>query len=102
MTSEDRKTIPLYRGLFCYFPHALMEVARVSLAGNKQHHDGTPLHWDKSKSTDEPDALLRHLIDHARGEVFDTDGMRHLAKVAWRALSNLERELENERILRSK
>jgi hypothetical protein len=79
--------------VLCYFPNALAEIARVSKAGNDQHHPGKPLHWDKSKSTDEPDALIRHLLDHAKGDVFDTDGQRHLGKVAWRALALLEREL---------
>jgi len=26
----------------------------------------------------------------------DTDGIRHSAKVAWRALANLQKEIENE------
>ena len=94
MTAQERKETPIYSGVVRYFPLALKEVARVSKAGNDQHHKGTPLHWDKSKSTDEPDALLRHLTDHASGEIYDTDGQRHLAKVCWRALAFLERELE--------
>ena len=67
--------------------------ARVSAAGSAQHHPGTGVHWDKSKSTDEADALVRHLMD--RGTL-DTDGMRHSAKVAWRALAMLQRELDAE------
>ena len=88
--------MPVYSGVIKYFPLAIKEVSRVSLAGNEQHHKGTPLHWDKTKSTDEGDALLRHLIDHAMGIKYDTDGQRHLGKVVWRALALLERELENE------
>jgi hypothetical protein len=76
-----------------YFPDALLAVADVSRVGNEQHHPGEPLHWDKSKSTDEADALLRHLLD--RGKT-DTDGLRHTAKVAWRALALLQRELDAE------
>jgi hypothetical protein len=89
-----RKEFPLYRGLFKYFPKALLEVSNVSFVGNEQHHKGEELWWDKTKSTDEPDALLRHLTDHAQGKIYDTDGVRHLAKVAWRALAYLERELD--------
>jgi hypothetical protein len=70
-----------------------MEVARVSMAGNKQHLPGEPLHWDKAKSTDEADALVRHLLERGTR---DTDGMRHSAKVCWRALAMLEREIEAE------
>ena len=89
----ERKAAPLCTGVLDYFPDALVEVARTSLAGNKQHNLG-PLHWDKSKSFDEADALVRHLLE--RG-TFDTDGIRHSAKVAWRALALLQRELDAER-----
>lgn len=95
--AQKRKAIPIYSGVLAYFPDAIKEVARVSLVGNEQHHPGKPLHWDKNKSTDEPDALARHLTDHAGGEKYDTDGMRHLAKVAWRALAFLQRELDKEK-----
>lgn len=91
--AQERKDTPIVSGVLDYFPDAIAEVARCSLAGNKQHHDGTPLHWDKSKSTDEADALVRHLME--RGTI-DTDGIRHSAKVAWRALALLQRELEAE------
>ena len=49
------------------------------------------MHWDRSKSSDEHDALMRHLME--AGTV-DSDGIRHSAKVAWRALAALEKELE--------
>jgi len=91
--AAERKALPIASGVLAYFPDALAEVARVSRIGNEQHHPGEPLHWDKSKSTDEADALVRHLLD--RG-TFDTDGTRHSAKVAWRALALLQRELDSE------
>jgi hypothetical protein len=86
-----RKQRPVYSGVLRYFPKALMEVAHTSWVGNEQHNPGEPLHWAKEKSTDEADALVRHLMQ--AGEI-DTDGIRHSAKVAWRALALLERELE--------
>lgn len=89
-----RKATPLFSGVMNYFPDALLEIARVSLAGNEQHNPGQPLRWAKGKSNDHPDALARHLLDHG---AIDTDGMRHSAKVAWRALALLQTELENER-----
>jgi|TARA_R110002012_G_scaffold303310_1_gene505024 hypothetical protein len=91
MNSKERKETPVYTGVLKYFPDAIMEVARVSLAGNKQHHPDKPLHWDRNKSTDELDALSRHLIDAGK---IDSDGIRHSAKVAWRALANLQKEIE--------
>lgn len=90
---NKRKQMPVYSGVLKYFPDAIAEVAKVSWAGNQQHHPNKPLHWDRNKSTDELDALTRHLIEAGK---IDTDGMRHSAKVAWRALANLQKELEYE------
>jgi hypothetical protein len=95
--AKERKDTPIFSGVLKYFPNALAEVARVSKAGNDQHNPGQPLHWDRSKSGDEYDALTRHLIDRAAGDELDTDGQRHMAKVAWRALAALEKEIEAER-----
>lgn len=86
-----RKERPIATHVIDYFPDALAEVARVSLAGNRQH--GTT-GWDRTKSTDEANTLIRHFVD--RGKL-DTDGQRHSAKVAWRALALLQKELEAER-----
>jgi len=94
MTPQQRKRTPVYSGVLAYFPKALKEISRVSLAGNEQHNPGTPLHWDRNKSQDELDALTRHLMDHASGVEVDTDGQLHLAKVCWRALASLEKLLE--------
>ena len=88
-----RKEIAVYSGVLKYFPDAIKEVARCSYRGNQQHNPNTKLHWDRSKSGDELDALSRHLLDAG---TFDSDGIRHSAKVAWRALANLQKEIEND------
>ena len=90
---SDRKKIPVYSGVLKYFPDAIIEVARCSYAGNNQHNPDKPLHWDRSKSGDELDALARHLLESG---TIDSDGIRHSAKVAWRALANLQKEIEKE------
>ena len=90
----ERKEYPIASGVVDYFPDALWEVAYVSFIGNKQHNPGQPLHWDRSKSTDEADALMRHLTHRGKR---DSDGVRHSAKVAWRALAILQKEIEAER-----
>jgi len=90
---QKRKQLPIYSGVLKYFPDALAEVSKVSRAGNEQHHPDKPLHWDRSKSTDELDALTRHLLEAGK---IDTDGIRHSAKVAWRALAHLQKEIEND------
>jgi len=94
LVSKDRKEKPVYTGVLKYFPDAILEVARCSFVGQEQHNPDKPLHWDRSKSGDELDALSRHLLDAG---TIDTDGVRHSAKVAWRALANLQKEIENEK-----
>jgi hypothetical protein len=89
--AKERKAIPLAGGLLDYFPAALAEVARVSKAGNDQHNPGEPIHWARGKSMDNADCIMRHLLD--RGSV-DGDGLRHSAKLAWRALALLQLEME--------
>ena len=91
--AKERKETPVFSGVLAYFPLALKEVSKASKAGNDQHNPNTPLHWDRSKSGDELDALTRHLIDHSIDPI-DDDGVLHLTKVAWRAMAALQKELE--------
>lgn len=91
--AEDRMKYPMADGLLYYFPNALAEVARVSKLGNDQHNPGQPMHWSRGKSTDHENKIIRHLIDAG---TFDTDGTRHSAKVAWRALALLQEEIERD------
>ncbi len=89
--SKLRKNLPIARGVLDYFPDAIAAVAEVSRIGNEQHNSGEPLHWAREKSADHADCIVRHLIE--RGAV-DTDGTRHSAKLAWRALALLQIEIE--------
>jgi len=89
--SKSRKAIPITTGVLDYFPAAIAEVAKVSVAGNNQHNPGQELHWSRNKSSDFADTIARHLLE--RGGI-DTDGIRHSAKLAWRALAMLQHELE--------
>tara|TARA_R100001463_G_scaffold38673_5_gene82952 strand:- start:1353 stop:1631 length:279 start_codon:yes stop_codon:yes gene_type:complete len=83
--AEERKAIPIYTGFVKYFPDAMAAVAKISLKGGIQHGQ-TPetLHWDRSKSGDELDAMMRHVIDE------------DWAQVAWRAMANLQKQIEEE------
>ena len=86
-TAEERKMIPLYRGLLCYFPDALVEVAKQSVKGHLQHSPGediSNLRWIKEKSSDELDAMMRHTLE---GD---------WAAMAWRALAHLQRQLDEQ------
>jgi hypothetical protein len=87
----ERKQRPVYSGVLKYFPDALMEVAHCSWLGNEQHNPGEPLHWNREKSADELDALVRHLM---KIDEMDDDGVLHAVKVAWRSLAYLQKLLE--------
>lgn len=89
--AAHRKARPIFSGFLKYFPLAAAEVANCSLVANEQHNPGEALHWARGKSGDHSDALVRHLIE--AGTV-DEDGIRHSAKVAWRALALLQEEME--------
>lgn len=91
--AADRKGIPITTGVLDYFPDAIAAVAACSKAGNDQHNPGQPLHWAREKSTDHADCIARHLME--RGTV-DSDGVRHSAKLAWRALALLQVEIERD------
>lgn len=89
---QARKDIPL-AAVLDYFPDALMEIALLIKAGNDQHNPGEPIYWNRDKSGDEADALLRHFVE--RGTI-DTDGRRHSGKTAWRSLALLQKEIEEQ------
>lgn len=98
LPTEGRKDLPVATGVLEFFPTALAEVAKVSVAGAKQRQSDTLVPPEGTVSTGEhADCLVRHLLD--RGTV-DNDGVRHSAKVAWRALALLQREIEDERSTR--
>lgn len=87
----ERKYYPIATGVLDYFPDAIALISNVSFIGNEQHNPGQALHWARGKSTDESDTLLRHFLQ--RGTI-DADGIRHSAKLAWRALAMLQKEIE--------
>lgn len=92
LPSEGRKKVPIATGVLDFFPNALAEVSKVSVAGAAQR-GSEELVYNKDVARDQhADCLLRHLID--RGD-FDNDGVRHSAKVAWRALALLQKEIED-------
>lgn len=92
--SKARKRIPIYSGVIRYFPRSLIALAQCSQAGNDQHNPGKPLHWDRTKSMDHLDCLMRHMVDDVLGTTLDTDDIIHKTKVAWRAMADLELALE--------
>lgn len=93
---KQRKQTPVYSGFIKYFPLAISEISKASQSGQEQHNPHLPLAWDRSKSGDELDALMRHLLDHASGIKFDDCGTRHIVKCGWRIMAYIQKEMENE------
>jgi hypothetical protein len=90
---STRLNYPMFDGLLAYFPNALAAVSEVSKIGNDQHNPGEPMHWARGKSTDHLNKIIRHAIDAGKK---DARGVRHSARLAWRALALLQEELERE------
>ena len=87
--AKERKAIPIYTGFIRYFPDAIAAVARHSFVSNEQHNPGMHLHWNRDLSKDETDALMRHILEE------------DWVAVAWRAMAQLQKEIENERSQRN-
>jgi len=77
--AQERKATPIYSGCIKYFPRAIAEVARVSVAGAKQHGQVDGMFWDRSKSGDELDPLTRHFAWHV-GRTLDFESMSLVAQ----------------------
>lgn len=94
----DNGKPPAMRGLGCYFPHALLAVAEVSGFGYVKYKT-----WGGWRNVEDgearyADAMMRHLLARAGGEIFDQESkLRHAAQLAWNALALLELELQNAR-----
>jgi len=91
--AAERKQYPVASGFMDYFPDAIVAVSHISYRGNEQHNPGMSVRWTRGKSADEADTMLRHFLQ--RGSL-DVDGVRHTAKMAWRALALLQKEIEAE------
>lgn len=90
----ERKGLPIVTGVLDYFPLALLEVARVSVAGNIQHNPGQPMHWARGKSGDQADTAVRHIMERGGRDI---DGQYHMAKAIWRLCADFQIFLELER-----
>jgi hypothetical protein len=84
--NPDRQGVSLDLNLYSFMlwhADALAAICHLSKEGNDKHNPGEPLHWSRDKSNDHKDCIARHLID---GD---------WVELAWRALANLQIELEN-------
>lgn len=93
----ERKLVPVWQGFICYFPDAIVEVAKHSAECNEQHNPGQPLHWNRAKSQDELGSLARHLLELSKPLMPDYE-LKVARAVAWRAMANLQKTIERQRI----
>jgi len=98
---DARNALPVWDGCIAYFPDCWAEIAKVSVLGNVQHGLGAKLRFARDVSTDHANKVMRHMLDHAAGNVMDSDGTYHLAKAAWRALAALQVAIEARSALNS-
>jgi hypothetical protein len=90
----DHGKVDVYRHFIAMFPDAMECIARVSEYGeNKYSYMG----WAKVSEGQRryTAALNRHLLDEARGEVYDIDpekgsDLPHAAQAAWNAMARLQ------------
>ena len=98
MKDSDRKSTFVYSA-FEFFPDALMELGRAISAGQDQHirdnGETQSPQWDRTKSNQHMQSMARHMVDYAKGVEIDTDGTYHLSKIVWRALAQLQMDIEN-------
>lgn len=88
--SAGRKKVPMFSGLFAYFPDACAAVAEHSYKGNDKHNPGEPLHHARGKSMDHTDCIMRHVSNY---EGMDGDSLEVVA-LAWRAFALAQETLE--------
>jgi len=94
--SNERKEIPIFSGFISYFPDAIAAVASHSFKSNEKHNPGEPLHWARDKSTDQLDALARHLTElgmlEANPEIMGK--IELLKAIVWRGMAELQLTIE--------
>jgi hypothetical protein len=111
---KQRKGLPIFKLITRYFPKALREVTKVSVANNVRYNpdrDPFDINWNRGKSTDQLGSLFRHIAEREVdatiyeylkpevAEVVGYDRVYVLAEAAWRALAALEVEIEQQESL---
>lgn len=89
-----RATYPMADGCLDYFPNALAEVSKISFEGNQKHNPGEPMHWNRGKSLDHRNKIIRHTVE-SKGD--SELAIYHAAQAAWRCLAHLQQMIERVR-----
>jgi len=85
---EERKKIRL-SAIFTLFPKACVALAQHIKAGADKWCGGQ-LRWDRTKSPEELESLLRHVFE----QVQNPTCIETAKAIAWRAMANLEKVIE--------
>ena len=94
---EQRKGLPIWRAFCRFFKKTIVAVTKQSMKGQKQHdYNEGEIHWDRSKSSDDWDSLLRHMFDLQ--EALENDDieaiLEHAPALAWRGCAICEKALD--------
>ena len=89
-----RQLYPMADGCLDYFPNALAEVSKISYEGNLKHNPGEPMHWNRGKSLDHRNKIIRHTVE---SKPTTEQAIYHAAQAAWRALAELQQKIEDVR-----
>jgi hypothetical protein len=85
--SAFRKEFPIDRGVYQYFPAAIVCCAAWSKFNNDKHNPGQELHHSRGKSADHEECIARHSFDlteaQRRGD--DVSELEEAVAVFWRA-----------------
>jgi len=85
---EERKRVKL-TAIFRLFPNACVALAQHIKAGADKYCGGE-LRWDRNKSPEELESLLRHVFE----QVQNPTCVATAQAIAWRAMANLEKLTE--------
>ncbi len=95
-TVQKAAKVPVFQGVFQYFPKALMAIGEVSRFGAAKHNKGVmPTEWRRFPAVIYSDSLMRHVLAETQGQINDPESnLLHAAHAAWNALARLELVLD--------
>lgn len=104
-----RKMLVVFDYICHYCPKAMREITKVAVANNVRYNPGrapNDINWARDKSKDQLGSLFRHMLERrVDGKIFEPidpeiakvvgfDEVYVMAEAAWRALAQLELDIE--------
>lgn len=97
----DAGKSPVFKGGLAYFPKAISLVSDISNFGSRKYA------WAGWRNVPDgftrySDAMLRHLVAEAEGEIYDPDsGLLTIGHTCWNALARTELAIIDHELLKS-